>query len=162
VTRADLTDEQLARLRASGIRLDAEGRFVHEGAPVRHAGLRAALWRWLDRDPDGRYVLRLDEQRFVYLDVDDAPHFVRSLRVEGARVILLLADGSEEPLDASTVTLDARGVAYCAVKAGRFRARLAPSAWAALGDRIEEEEGVAWLRDGEVRYRLGLVGGADS
>ena len=33
--------------------------------------LVAALWRWLDRNPDGRYVLRLDPARFVYLEYAD-------------------------------------------------------------------------------------------
>ena len=57
-----LTDDEIEKLRQSGIRLDADGRFWHEGAEVTHPGLRAAFWRWLDRNPDGRWVLRLDEQ----------------------------------------------------------------------------------------------------
>ncbi|MCA1664059.1 MAG: hypothetical protein LC659_07310, partial [Myxococcales bacterium] len=69
-----LTDAEIEKLRQSGIRLDGEGRFWHEGAEVTHQGLRAAFWRWLDRNPDGRWVLRLDAQRFVYLDVDDVPY----------------------------------------------------------------------------------------
>src|SRR5579883_1013856 len=149
-----LSDEQLERFRRSGIRLDAEGRFWHEGAEVAHAGLRAALWRWLDRNPDGRFVLRLDENRFVYLDVDDAPHAVRSLRWEGERAIVRLADDSEEPLDPSTLRLAPSGVAYCRVKGGRFEARLATGAWAALAERIEERDGVAWLRDAGGPFRL--------
>ena len=60
-----LSEDEVERLRRSGIRLDAEGHFHHEGQPFRHAGFIAALWRWLDRNPDGRYVLRLDERRFV-------------------------------------------------------------------------------------------------
>lgn len=150
-----LTDEQLERFRRSGIRLDAEGRFHHEGEEFRHAGLVAALWRWLDRNPDGRYVLRLDERRFVYLDVEDAPHVVRSLRLEGGRAILRLADGSEEPLDGATVRLSPAGVAYCRVKGGRFEARFAGAAWSALADRIEERDGSAWLLLDGGAHRLG-------
>lgn len=138
-----LTEAQIERLRDSGIRLDTEGRFIHEGEEIRHAGLRAALWRWLDQEPNGRYVLRLDDQRFVYLDVDDTPHLVRSLRWEGEHAELLLADGSSERLDPATVHLRASGVACCRVKNGRFEARLASAAWAALGERIEEREGGA-------------------
>jgi uncharacterized protein len=138
-----LSDAQIEKLRQSGIRLDAEGRFWHEGQEVTHAGLRAAFWRWLDRNPDGRYVLRLDERRFVYLDVDDAPYLVRSLRWDGERALALLSDESEEPLDLETVKL--RGEqAYATVK-GRFDARLSSSAWAVLAERIVERDGAHWL-----------------
>lgn len=154
-----LSDAEIERLRRSGIRLDAEGRFWHEGGEVTHAGLRAALWRWLDRNPDGRYVLRLDERRFVYLDVDDAPHVVRSLRwartAEADRAIALLADGTEEELDGATVRLGAGGGAYCRVKGGRFEARLTTAAWGALAERIVEEEGRPVLVVGGGRYVLG-------
>src|SRR5438552_7132551 len=97
-----LTEAQIEKLRRSGIRLDAEGRFWHEGQEVTHHGLRAAFWRWLDRNPDGRWVLRLDERRFIYLDVEDAPFVVRSLRWEGGRAIAHLSDDGEEKLDLST------------------------------------------------------------
>jgi len=126
-----LSDAEIEKLRQSGIRLDGDGRFWHEGEVITHRGLVAALWRWLDRNPDGRYVLRLDERRFVYLDVDDAPYVVRSLRWEEGRPIALLSDGSEEPIDPDAITL--RGdVPYARVKGGRFDARLTPSAWGTL------------------------------
>jgi hypothetical protein len=140
-----LSDVEVEKLRQSGIRLDAEGRFWHEGQEVTHHGLRAAFFRWLDRDPDGRYVLRLDEHRFVYLDVDDAPFLVRSLRWEGQQALAVLSDGSEESLALSSVHLK-EGVAYATVK-GRFDARLSTAAWATLGERIVERDGEHWLGD---------------
>ena len=149
-----LTEEQIGQLRQSGIRLDTEGRFIHEGQEVRHAGLRAALWRWLDRNPDGRYVLRLDDQRFVYLEVQGAPHLVRSLRWEGDRAELLLADGSGETLDPASVHIAESGMVYCRVKSGRFEARLASAAWAALGERIVERDGAAWLNADGRQWRI--------
>jgi hypothetical protein len=119
---------------------------------VTHGGLRAALWRWLDRNPDGRYVLRLDEKRFVWLEVDDAPHFVRSLRWEGDRAFLLLADGAEEELAYPSLRL-ARGTAYCTVK-GRFDARFSTAAWSALGERLSERDGAPFLDARGGPYRL--------
>jgi hypothetical protein len=131
----------IERLRRSGIRVDREGRFIHEGGEVTHEGLRRALFRWLDRlpPPDGRYILRLDERRFAYLDVDDTPLVARAARVDGARTIwLALSDGVEEPLDPRTLTADAGGVLRAWVRGGRLEARLATSAVAALGDLLTE------------------------
>ena len=140
-----LSDEEVDKLRRSGIRLDADGRFWHEGGEVTHHGLRAALWRWLDVNPDGRFVLRLDDKRFVYLDVDDVPHCVRSLRWENERAILRLADDSEEVLEPASLHLSPSGAAYCRVKDGRFAARLTTAAWGALADHIELRDGHAAL-----------------
>jgi hypothetical protein len=135
--------ETLERLRRSGIRIDREGRFVHEGEEVRHEGLRRALFRWLDTEPDGRVVLRLDERRFAYVDVDDTPLVARAARVEGSganeEVRLALTDGSEEALDPDTLTVDDAGVLRARVRGGRLEARLATSAVAALADRLSEE-----------------------
>lgn len=142
--------EILERLRRSGIRIDRQGQFIHEGQPVLHRGLREALFRWLDRQPDGRYVLRLDAQRFAYLDVDDTPLVVTSLRLAPAgpgeasasgEVGLVLSDGSEEGLDPSTLTVDGQGILRCWVRGGRLEARLSTSAAAVLADRISETPG---------------------
>ena len=149
-----LTEEQIERLRQSGIRLDAEGRFWHEGGEVTHHGLRAALWRWLDRNPDGRYVLRLDERRFVYLDVDDAPFVVRSLRWQEERALLRLSDDSEEELAYKTLRIGPSGAVYAQVKGGRFEARFATSAWGTLGQRIAERGGQAVLEAAGGPYAL--------
>src|SRR6188474_1322767 len=117
-------DEQAAwleKIRRSGISLDREGRFIHEGAEVTHEGLKRALFRWLDRlpPPDGRYVLRLDERRFAYLeDVADTPLVARAARIDGGGdVQLALSDGSEEPLDPTTLTV----VHGCGSRAARTR-----------------------------------------
>jgi hypothetical protein len=141
-------DEQAAwleKIRRSQISIDREGRFVHEGAEVAHEGLKRALFRWLDRlpPPDGRYVLRLDERRFAYLDaVEDTPLVARAARVDAAGVAYLaLSDGSEEPLDPATLTVDAAGVLRAWVRGGRLEARLATSAAAALADSITEVDG---------------------
>jgi len=130
----------LEKIRRSGIRIDREGRFVHEGGEVTHDGLRRALFRWLDRlpPPDGRYVLRLDERRFAFLDgVEDTPLVARAARIDpGGAVHLALSDGSEERLDPATLTVDEAGVLRAWVRGGRLEARLANSAAAVLGDAL--------------------------
>jgi hypothetical protein len=153
--------ELIERLRRSGIRIDREGHFIHEGEAVRHEGLRQALFRWLDRldQPDQRedvrYILRLDEHRFAYIDVDDTPLVVRALRLEpGGAVALQLSDGAEEPLDPTTLTIDDQGVLRCWVRGGRIEARLATSAAAVLAERITETtSGPALLWPGHARLQ---------
>ena len=139
----ELSSAQLEQLRRSGIRLDRDGRFWHEGAEVTHAGMRAAFFRWLDRNPDGRWVLRLDERRFVYLEVDDAPFVVASLRWEGERAIVRLSDDTEEPLEGASVRL-AGDTAYAQVK-GRWDARFSTAAWNALSSHLRDDVGRIFL-----------------
>ncbi len=142
----------IERLRRSGIRVDREGRFIHEGAEVTHGGLRSALFRWLDRLPlpDGRYVLRLDQRRFAYLDVDDTPLVARAARIDpGGTIWLALSDGAEEALDPGTLTVDGAGVLRAWVRGGRLQARLATSAVAALGNLLTETP------DGRPALRVG-------
>jgi hypothetical protein len=136
-----LDAEAVERLRQSGIRIDREGEFQHEGAPVIHQGLRDALFRWLDRLPDGKTILRLDADRFAYVDVDDTPLVARGARVQGDEIFLALSDGAEERLVPGTLTVDERGALRCMVRGGRLEARLATSAAAALAEMIDDRPG---------------------
>jgi len=128
----------LARVRTSGIRIDREGQLWHEGQTIDHAGLRSALFRWLDRNPDGQYVFRLDEKRFANVEVVDTPLVARSARWEGETLWLGLSDGSEEPLERATLTIDGEGVMRCRVRGGRLEARIATSAAVVLAEKITE------------------------
>lgn len=148
-----LSDAELERFRQSGIRLDGQGRFWHEGEQIRHPGLVAALWRWLDQLSTGRWVLRLDETRFVYLDVDDLPFVVATARWEGAQAIGRLSDGTEEPLDLLSVWLDGDRPA-CRVK-GRFPARIGSAAWPVLAERLVEDHGQLCLETPAGLHPLG-------
>ncbi len=86
------------RSRESEIRLDAEGHFHDHGAQVEHARLEQAMHTWIARHPDdGRYILT-NGYDWTYFTVDDAPYFVRAVRLDGDQVILALSDGTEEPL----------------------------------------------------------------
>lgn len=128
----------LDRVRRSGIRIDRQGAFWHEGEVVEHEGLRQALFRWLDREPDGRHVLRLDAQRFAYIDVDDTPLVCESLRLDADQALMTLSDGSEERLSPDGLTVDAEGVMRAVVRGGRLEARLGTAAASTLADRVVE------------------------
>lgn len=175
----EVTPAWIEKLRQSGISVDREGHFIHEGEPVLHEGLKAALYRWLDRlpPPDGRYVLRLDERRFAYVTVEDTPLVVRGARLvaahtggragaeagqdarEEARVELTLSDGVEVLLDPATLRLRPDGSLICAVREGHLEARFATAALAGLQPALGEDDAGAFLQLGARRVRLGIAQG---
>ncbi len=130
------------RSRESTIRLDGEGRFFHDDVLVDHPKLRDAFHTWIARHPDdGRYILT-NGYDWTYFIVEDVPYFVRSIRAEEGDAILVLSDGSEEPLDPSTVRANERGELYLEVKreakAGPFAAKMTRFAQGQLGPFLED------------------------
>ncbi len=147
------------RSRESTIRLDARGRFWHDGALVEHAGLAAALHSWIARHPDdGRYILT-NGYDWTYFSVDDTPYFVVALRIEPDRVVLVLSDRSEEDWDPGATRTGAEG-ALCTVvkraaKGGPFEAKFTPFAQSALEPVLLESEGAFYAQVGSRRARIG-------
>ena len=129
------------RSRESTIRLDAEGRFWHDGERIEHAGMAKAFASWIERHPDdGRFILT-NGYDWTYFTVDDTPFFVRALRAEAGEATLVLSDGSEEPLDPATLVSGAHDALYTRVKNGRFEARFMPEAQTALAPLLVEGDG---------------------
>jgi uncharacterized protein len=106
------------RSRESTIRLDAEGRFWHDGRPVEHAGLAAALHGWISRHPDDRRYVLTNGYDWTYFTVDDAPYFVRAVRLEPDRVVLQLSDGTEEAWEPAETRVGHGDALYTTVKRG--------------------------------------------
>ncbi len=131
-----LSPEQIERLRQSGIRLDREGRLWHEGQEVTHKRFQTALRRWLDRLPDGRSILRLDEHRYAYVDVEDAHLLVTSVQWQDNRATLLLNDGTSEELAYDTLEQADDSAMYCAVRQGKLTARFLTKAYYQLAENI--------------------------
>lgn len=134
------------RSRESTLRLDGEGRFLHDDHVVEHPKLAAALHTWIARHPDdGRFILT-NGYDWTYFTVDDVPFFVRSVRSEGPEgdAILLLSDGTEEPLDPSTLRVGPRGDLYLTVKheakGGPFDAKMSRFAQSQLGPFLSEAD----------------------
>lgn len=103
-------------LRSFGLVLHRDGRFLHEGAPVTNARLRAAFdrgIRWLPAE--GKYVVTLGHFR-AQVDVEEAGFFVRA--VDLAAGTIALSDRTTEPLDVASLrasALDADAL-LCTVK----------------------------------------------
>ena len=133
------------RSRESTIRLDREGCLFHDEAPVEHPKLAEALHGWIARHPDdGRYILT-NGYDWTYFTVEDVPYFVRSLRAEDGDALLVLSDGSVEPLDPSTARTGPDGAIYVQVKrdarGGPFDAKLTRFAQTQLDPFLREQDG---------------------
>lgn len=152
------------RSRESTIRLDAEGRFWHEGLEVEHRKLAAAMHTWISRHPDdGRYILT-NGYDWTYFTVDDAPFTVRSIRVVEGAPLLVLSDGTEEAWDPRRSKIGKDGAIYTHVKAavrgGPYDAKFTRHAQTELAPLLVETDGGAGGADGshEARGEGGAIG----
>lgn len=130
------TPEEIERFRTIGLRLDRAGKFWHEGTEVTHARLRQALLRWLDVRDDGRDIVRLDDKRYAYVEVEDAHLRASSAHWDGDRCMVLWDDEQERELEYGSMRQADDNAIYVAV--GKLRGRIAGPAYHALTERIEE------------------------
>jgi hypothetical protein len=133
----ELTPELLEKMRAIGLRLDRAGTFWHDGTAVTHPRLRQALLRWLDVRDDGRDIVRLDERRYAYVDIEDAHLRARSARWDGDRCFVLWDDDQDEELAYATLR-QAPDHALYARAHDRLRGRIAGPAYHAIAERVVE------------------------
>jgi len=54
------------------IYVDKDGNWFHKGAPLVHRGLIGFFYQLLDTDPQGCYIIRLQNQ-ICWLEVEDTP-----------------------------------------------------------------------------------------
>jgi hypothetical protein len=136
----ELTPELIEKMRAIGLRLDRSGTFWHQGTAVTHARLRQALLRWLDVLDDGRNIVRLDDRRYAYVDIDDAHLRALSARWEGDRCYVRWDDDDDRELDYGSLR-QAPDHAFYVHARGRLRGRIAGPAYHAIAERIVEQDG---------------------
>ena len=147
----------------SGLRLDREGQFLHQGEVVEHERLALALHRGLHRAPDGRWATRLGSD-WAYVQVDDVARFVRAVAIDErlGKLRAELVDGSEAVIDPSTLALGAADALYVRMADGE-RARLSRAAQLSLANALIDQGGGKFaLRIGERRYPVGADGGPES
>jgi len=125
----------------SGIRLDREGRWWHDGERIDHPKIVEAFNQGVRPDESGRFKLFFGND-WCFIEVEDAAYQVLSVSRDAT---LELSDRSNEKLDPQTLSVETEGVFRCRVKAGRAAARFSRSAQAQLGELIEEREGRLWL-----------------
>lgn len=102
-------------LRPFGLVLHHDGRWSHEGQPIRNRKLREHFDRSVDYLPDERkYVVRLGHFRGE-IEVEEAGFFVREVDLDSGE--LVLSDGSRVPLDLASLHVSSiDGALLCRVK----------------------------------------------
>jgi len=138
MTEPAFTPEQLDRMRAIGLSLDRAGRFWHDGAEVTHPRLRQALLRWLDVTDEGRDIVRLDDRRYAYVDVEDAHLRATSARWDGDRCFVLWDDGAEDELAYHDLLETADHALATHARGGRLRGRIGGAAHQTITARVAE------------------------
>lgn len=140
--------------RESGLRLDRDGKWHHQGVPVTHERLHRALTKWLDRDPGAdRFVIRVGPEFWAWVDVDDAPYqaYLQAVTEEG--LVLRLSDERVLVWTGRHIAIGADDAWYITVGDPPLEARLSRGSLSALAEHLEEDPA-----DPEV-LRLELPGG---
>jgi len=136
----NFTPEQIEKMRAIGLRLDKSGTFWHEGTTVSHPRLRQALLRWLDVRDDGKDIVKLDDKRYAYVEVEDAHLRALSAHWDGDRVRVLWDDDQEEELDYAHLRQAEDNALYTTAR-GKLNGRIGGPAYHAIAERIVEVPG---------------------
>lgn len=85
-----------------GLVLHHDGRFSHEGSPIRNRLLREHFDRSVEYLPEvDKYIVRLKYFR-GQLEIEEAGFFVRSVDLDSGEIAI--SDGSREKLDVATLS----------------------------------------------------------
>jgi len=134
--------------------INREGEWLHEGEEITHPGILANLRSNLRHDEAG-YFIQTGPAR-IPVEVADTPYVVTRVEARGHALQLTLNDGTQEPLDPTTLRFAPGEIPYCRVKDGRWEARLSRAAAWELGQLVEYDEttGETILRLGGAAHRL--------
>lgn len=132
----------------SGIRLDRQFRWWHDGGLIDHPNIIEAFNKGLRVADDGKVTLHFGND-WCFIEVEDAPFKVVAVdESAGARLSVRLSDRTAEWLDVAALALDDDGVLSTRVKEGRAKARFGRDAQFQLAQHLEVEAGVVHLRVG--------------
>lgn len=147
---------------SSGIFVDVEGDWYHEGNPIFRDAILHLFLESLSLDGQGRYIVDCGGSRCT-LDVADTPFVVSRVDrkphprdPEREMIALRLRHlSSEEELDPETLVVGRDNVIYCRVRDGRFPARFSRPAYYQLASWVEEDEaGGFFLELNGVRFPI--------
>lgn len=128
----------------SGLVLDRDLVWWHDGQRIEHPRITELFNRSLSPSGDGRFVLTIGSD-YCYVAVEDAAYEVRAITASEAAIEVTLSDGTVERLDVDSLRVDSSGLLRCHVKTGKAKARFGRQAQVELGLLIEERPEGYWL-----------------
>lgn len=132
----------------SGITLDRELRWWHDGEPIEHPNIIEAFNRGVRAEADGRFTLHFGDD-WCFITVEDAAYRIVAIDVsEGERLSVRLSDRTAEWLDPGTLALDDEGILSARVKGARAKARFSREAQFQLLQHLEVDGEWVMLRVG--------------
>lgn len=139
----------------SGMRIEASGRWLHDGRPIARSELVRLFASILRREPDGSFVLVTPGEKLT-IDVEDAPFVAVEMAAEGRgdgqRLAFRLNTG-EVVIAGPDHPLRLRdGRPYLAVRGG-LEARIDRAVWVELAELALAGGGV--VRSDGAQFRLG-------
>lgn len=135
------------------IRLDATGKWTHEGLDFENPKIVNLFSRSVGRTEGGTWVLEIPP--FTYpITVEDTGFFVERVDLNQSPPKLYLSDSTTEELDPATLEYKPEGRLYCTVKGGDFRARFKRPAYYELAEHFVEDDSTVYVELGEERYEL--------
>lgn len=146
-TDKDAPGQQSSGDRDSGLFVDAEGDWYHDGAMIFRDNIISLFLENLSVSPSGTYQVRCNQEPYD-LKAADTPFVVSRVdRIssetapEKEEKILLRFKHLTiaEPLDPSTLRVGRENILYCTVRNGRFPARFSRPAYYQLAQWIEED-----------------------
>lgn len=123
----------------SGLELDAQLRWWHDGEPVEHPKVIEAFNKGLKPTDDGRYKLEFGND-WCFVKVHGPAYGVTAVDVSEDGLSVRLTDRTAELMDPSTLALGPDGVLMVRVKGGRATARFSRDAQFQLGELAELTE----------------------
>ena len=143
-------------IHTSKITFRKDGRWYADDEPVTHERLARLFTRCLRRTASGGYEIWIDERYHADVAVEDTPYVVTAVTAAApGGFVLLLNDGTSEPLDPASLHVGSDHVLYCSVKQGAEQARFLRPAYYQISSCIEEDGcGRFQLRCGDTTYSI--------
>ncbi len=142
------------------IRIDSNGNWFADGREISHPGIKRYFQRILDSEgeeiflDDGRQRVKVRSEGFIF--------FVEAIRERPFKgkpwIWLVINDGTEEPLDVSSLRMLPDNSFVCRIKRGRFEAKFTLSSYWQLVEHIVEKDGRFFLKIGNELFPVGEEG----
>lgn len=136
------------------IRIDKEGKWYYNENEIVNPLILESFCNCLEKDEEGRYRIALG-QEICYLEIEDTPFIVASLRGEPETGLsVLLNTGCLHELDPDTLCIGVDNVMYCTLS-DDMKVRFSRAAYYMLALMMEEDEaGNIVLKTGKKNYRI--------